>query len=229
MSTTTDHTAAPIPAPPVEPAPVEPGTPGEEGGPVIIRPGDHQAAAAVFTEGLRAWLAANNLDPFHPSLVDTPARVLRALAEMTAGYTDDPAVHLARTFPVQYDGGPIVVTGVPFTSLCAHHLLPFTGTADIAYQPAPGAPVAGLSKLPRVLDVYAKRLQTQEELTTQVTAALDEHLGAAGSACVIRSEHGCLAHRGARKPGSVMVTASYTGQFLNDPQARHELQTLMRT
>lgn len=213
----------------VDPAQVEPGTPQqEEEGPrtIIIRPGDHEAAAAVFTQGLRAWLVANGIDPNAPGMVDTPDRVLRALAEMTAGYSDDPAVHLARTFPVQYDGSPIAVRDVPFTSLCAHHMLPFTGTADIAYQPAPGQPVAGLSKLARVLDVYARRLQTQEELTTQVTTALESHLSPLGSACVIRSEHGCLAHRGARKPGAVMVTASYTGTFL-DPVARQELHALM--
>lgn len=185
------------------------------------------AAADAYADGLRAWLTSRGLDPGSPALVDTPARVLRALTEMTAGYDEDPAVHLARTFPVDHDGGPIVVTGVPFTALCEHHMLPFTGHADIAYQPAPGAPVAGLSKLPRVLDVYARRLQTQEQLTRQVTAALDAHLSPLGSACIIRSEHGCLAHRGARKPGSVMVTASYTGRFQEDPEARAELHRLM--
>jgi GTP cyclohydrolase I len=195
--------------------------------PLLVRPGDHEVAAAYFTEGLRAWLVANGIDPFAPGMEDTPARVLRAWGEMTAGYADDPAAHLQRTFPVHHDGGPIVVTGVPFTSLCSHHLLPFTGTADLAYQPKPGDPVAGLSKLPRVLDVYARRLQTQEELTHQVAAALEHHLNPVGAACVIRSEHGCLAHRGARKPGSVMVTASYTGRFLDDPQARQELHRLM--
>ncbi|MEU5834491.1 GTP cyclohydrolase I [Streptomyces diacarni] len=185
------------------------------------------AAADAYTAGLRSWLTARGLDPTSPALTDTPARVLRALEEMTAGYDEDPAALLARTFPVDHPGTPIVVTGVPFTSLCEHHVLPFTGTADIAYQPAPGAPVAGLSKLPRVLDVYARRLQSQEQLTQQVTAALDTHLDSLGAACVIRSEHGCLAHRGARKPGSVMVTASYTGRFLDDPDARAELHRLM--
>lgn len=180
----------------------------------------------AYRHGVRRWLTSRGLDPDSPAFADTPARVLRALEEMTAGYDEDPAEHLARTFPVQHDGGPIVVTGVPFTSLCAHHLLPFTGTADIAYEPAPGQPVAGLSKLARVLDVYARRLQTQEELTTQVTTALESHLSPLGAACVIRSEHGCLAHRGARKPGAVMVTASYTGRFL-DPVMRQELHTLM--
>ncbi|MEV0324724.1 GTP cyclohydrolase I [Streptomyces sp. NPDC050658] len=183
--------------------------------------------AAALQAGVRAWLEARGLDADAPGLVDTPARVLRALTEMTAGYDEDPAQHLARTFPAEHAGTPIVVTGVPFTSLCAHHLLPFTGTADIAYQPAIGAPVAGLSKLPRVLDVYARRLQTQEDLTREVTEALDKHLAPLGSACIIRSEHGCLAHRGARKPGSVMVTASYTGRFLEDAQAREELHRLI--
>jgi GTP cyclohydrolase I len=184
-------------------------------------------AAAAYAHGVRQWLATRGLNPDGPDLVDTPLRVLRALTEMTAGYDEDPAAHLTRTFDVQHNGGTIVVTGVPFSSLCAHHLLPFTGTADIAYQPRPGHPVAGLSKLPRVLDVYARRLQTQEELTAQVTSALDKHLDPAGSACIIRSEHGCLAHRGARKPGARMVTASYTGIFLDDPQARADLHLLM--
>lgn len=183
-------------------------------------------AAAAYTHGIRRWLHTRGLDPDAPDLADTPLRVLRALNEMTAGYDEDPAQHLARTFPVDHDGSTILVTGVPFTSLCAHHLLPFTGTADIAYQPRPGTPVAGLSKLPRVLDVYARRLQTQEQLTHQVTTALDTHLDTLGSACIIRSEHGCLAHRGARKPGAAMVTASYTGRFLNDPQARDDLHRL---
>lgn len=196
--------------------------------PAAREPLAHSSAArfttpVTYTDGVRAWLVGRGLDPDSPNLVDTPARVLRALEEMTAGYDEDPAQILARTFPVDHSGTPVLVTGVPFTSLCAHHLLPFTGTADIAYQPAPGAPVAGLSKLPRVLDAYARRLQTQEELTHQVVTALDTHLKTLGSACVIRSEHGCLAHRGARKPGAVMVTTAYTGIFHDDPEARAAL------
>ncbi|MDT0377243.1 GTP cyclohydrolase I [Streptomyces sp. DSM 42041] len=188
---------------------------------------DHGTAAHAYAEGLRAWLSARGLDPNSPALLDTPRRSLAALAEFTIGYDDDPAVHLARTFPVEHSGAPILVTGVPFTSVCEHHLLPFHGTAHIGYLPAPGAPVAGLSKLPRVLDVYARRLQTQEQLTRQVTDALDTHLESLGAACIIRSEHGCLAHRGARKPGAVMVTASYTGVFHTDREARHDILALI--
>lgn len=193
----------------------------------LIRPGDHDLAADAFEAGLRSWLVARGIDPDTSDLADTPARVLRALTEMTAGYDQDPAEHLALAFPVDHAGTPIIVTGVPFTSLCAHHLLPFTGTADIAYQVRRGSPVAGLSKLARVLDVYARRLQTQETLTRQVTDALTEHLRPEGAACIIRSQHGCLTHRGARKPGSTMVTASYTGVFQNDPTARADLHRLI--
>lgn len=186
-------------------------------------------AGQILADGLRAWFTARGLDPDGQALADTPARVLRALAEFTAGYDDDPAVHLARTFDVAHAGGPVLVAGVPFTSMCEHHLLPFTGTATIAYLPAAGSPVVGLSKLARVLDVYARRLQTQEQITRQITDALDKHLAPIGAACLLRSEHGCLAHRGARKPGAVMVTASWTGVYDRDPAARAELLAIAAT
>lgn len=191
--------------------------------------GPRYEADYALRQALAGWLDARGLDTTSPALADTPDRVLRAWTEMTTGYSQDPAQILARTFDVDHAGTPILVTGVPFSSLCEHHLLPFAGTADIAYQPAPGAPVAGLSKLPRLLDVYARRLQTQERLTRQVADALHTHLAPLGAACVIRSEHGCLAHRGARKPGTVMTTTAYTGRFLADPHARAELHTLMTT
>ncbi|WP_394621287.1 GTP cyclohydrolase I [Lentzea sp. JNUCC 0626] len=177
----------------------------------------------AFTDGVDAWLAHRGLDPNSQALRGTPMRLFKALNELTAGYDEDPAVLLSARFDVERSDEMIVVTGVPFTSLCEHHLLPFTGTATIAYLPAPGAAVAGLSKLPRVLDAYARRLQVQEQLTRQVTTALDSHLDTDGSACVIRAVHGCLAHRGARKPGSVMVTSSYTGRFQADIDVRGEL------
>lgn len=181
----------------------------------------------TFTEALRDWFAGRGLDPHSEALEGTPDRMLRALEEFTAGYDTDPGTLLARTFEVDHPGQVIAVTGVEFTSVCEHHLLPFTGTADIAYLPAPGARVAGLSKLPRVLDAYARRLQTQEQLTKQITDALEKNLDTLGAACVIRSEHGCLAHRGARKPGAVMVTASYTGVFLDDREQRADLFDLI--
>jgi GTP cyclohydrolase I len=166
-----------------------------------------------FASALRGWFVHRGLDPLSPSLVGTPDRLLRALEEFTAGYDQDPEQILGRTFDVHRSDQPIIVSGIPFTSICEHHLLPFSGTAVIAYLPSQGERVVGLSKLPRLLDVYARRLQTQEQLTRQVTDALEKYLVIDGAACILRSEHGCLAHRGARKPGSVMVTTSFTGVY----------------
>lgn len=184
------------------------------------------APEELFAYGLRGILAGLGVDPYAPDVVDTPARVVRALGEMTAGYAQDPAEFLSRTFPVQGADSMVIVRDVPFESLCAHHLLPFAGTAALAYIPAAGAPVVGLSKLARVLDVYTRRLQTQEQIGVQVTTALDKHLDAVGSACVLSASHGCMAHRGVRKPGSVMVTSSLTGRFLHDGATRAEFMAL---
>lgn len=185
-----------------------------------------EVAAAQFTAGLRGLLTGMGVDPDDPAVRDTPGRVVRALREMTAGYGLDPAVPLSRTFPVEGADQMVIVRGVPWESLCAHHLLPFTGTAALAYVPTDGAPVVGLSKLPRVLDIYTRRLQTQEQIGVQVTAALDKYLDTAGSACVLAAVHGCMAHRGVRKAGAVMVTSSLTGVFLHDPATRAEFMAL---
>jgi GTP cyclohydrolase I len=180
----------------------------------------------LYISGVRAWLTSRGLDPSSEALLGTPGRVLKALTEFTSGYDEDPADYLGRTFPVEHSGYPISVTNIPFTSVCEHHLLPFSGLAMISYQPSAGAEVVGLSKLPRLLDVYARRLQTQEQLTKQVTDALEKHLRIDGAACVVGSEHGCLAHRGARKPGAVMVTGSFTGVF-QDPDTRRDLLAML--
>lgn len=179
-----------------------------------------------FTASLREWFQMRGLDPMSPSLVGTPDRLLRALTEFTAGYDLDPGEILGRTFPVERSSYPISVTNVPFVSVCEHHLLPFSGLAMISYMPSEGAEVVGLSKLPRLLDVYARRLQTQEQITKQVTTALEKHLTIDGAACVLGSEHGCLAHRGARKPGAVMVTGSFTGVY-EDPDTRRDLLAML--
>ncbi|WP_158884031.1 GTP cyclohydrolase I [Amycolatopsis anabasis] len=181
---------------------------------------------ADLTAGIRSWLADRGLDPDDPNLRDTPGRVARAWAELTSGYDQDPETVLSRTFPVDRSDGMIAVTGVPFTSCCAHHLMPFTGTATIAYLPVAGAPVVGLSKLPRLLDIFAHRLQVQEQLTYQVTDALDTHLKTEGSACLVRAEHGCMTQRGVRKPGASMLTTSVTGRFATDPELRAQLMAL---
>ena len=182
----------------------------------------------ALATGIRTWLTNRGLDPDEPNLADTPARVERAWTELTSGYEQDPEAVLERTFPVDRSDGMIAVTGVPFTSMCAHHLMPFTGTATIAYLPVAGAPVVGLSKLPRLLDVYAHRLQAQEQLTHQVTEALDLFLKTEGSACIVRAEHGCMTQRGIRKPGAAMVTTAVTGPFAADPELRAQLWDLHR-
>jgi GTP cyclohydrolase I len=184
------------------------------------------AARHRLMTGMAAWMASKGLDPDGPALSGTPARMVAALDELTAGYREDPAAVLTATFDVDRSDDMIIVTGVPFVSVCEHHVMPFTGTACVAYIPTPGAPVVGLSKLARLVDVYARRLQVQETLTHQVTRALDDHLSTQGSACVIRAAHGCMTHRGARKAGSAMVTASYTGVFRTDPAMRAELHAL---
>lgn len=179
-----------------------------------------------FKTALADVLRAHGLDPDSGDLAGTPDRVFRMYQEFMAGYAMDPKEILAREFQIHRSDEPIIVSNIEFVSCCAHHLLPFHGTAMIAYAPSPGAPVVGLSKLPRLLDVYARRFQTQETLTKEVTDAIEANLDVAGAACVIRATHGCLAHRGASKPGTVMTTASYTGIYLADSAARADLHRL---
>lgn len=182
--------------------------------------------AGAFTHGLRTLLAGLGVDPMGEDVAGTPDRVMRMLAEFTTGYAEDPGKYLARQFAVDRADEMIVVAGIPFVSLCAHHLLPFNGTGAIGYIPAEGARVVGLSKLPRVLHVYARRLQSQEQITVQVTRALEEHLDVRGAACVLRATHGCMAHRGVKAAGAEMVTSSLTGLFRDDPRARAEFLAL---
>jgi len=179
----------------------------------------------LIRQGFAEIFAGLGLDAEGEALDGTADRWLRAMAEFTSGYREDPEKILGRTFEVDHSGYPISVTNVPFTSVCEHHLLPFSGLAMISYMPS-GGRVVGLSKLPRLLDVYAHRLQTQEQITKQVTSALEEYLRPQGAACVLGSEHGCLAHRGARKLGAVMVTGSFTGVY-EDPDTRRDLLSML--
>ena len=202
-----------------------PTVPGPRRGDGVLAP---EAPEDAFTRGLRGLLAARGIDPEGEDVADTPARWVRALREMTAGYGVDVGAILARQFTLPHADEMIAVVDVPFVSLCARHLLPFAGTAAIAYVPAPGARVVGLSKLPRLLDAFAARLQSQEHITVQVTGALDTNLETLGSACVLRAAHGCMAYRGVRKPGASMVTSSLTGIFREDGRARAEFMDLAK-
>lgn len=164
-------------------------------------------------------------DPDREGLLETPARVVRSWQELFSGYGQNPA-DVLKVFEDGACDEMVILQGVSFTSFCEHHLLPFFGVAHIAYLPAKR--VIGLSKLARILDIYARRLQIQERLTTQVTTALDEHLQPLGSACVIEATHLCMSCRGAQKPGSRMLTSSLTGSFRSDPSVRAEFFGLIR-
>lgn len=157
---------------------------------------------------------------------ETPVRVARAFLEVLSGYAEDPSEHLLRTFPGPADGALVVCRGVRFTSICAHHLLPFTGTATVAYIPEDGAPIVGLSKLARVVEGYARRLQTQEILGEQIRDALTSRLKTQAAGVVITAHHACMGIRGVRQPDAEMVTSSLAGRFRDDPLARAELMSL---
>jgi GTP cyclohydrolase IA len=191
----------------------------------------HKPSAAQAEAAVALVLTHLGYDPTSPGLVDTPGRVVRALRELTAGHAQDPAAILSRQFPSdeRCDNDEIIaLSGITFEAVCEHHMMPFTGTVTVAYIPVIGAPVVGLSKLARLVDVYARRLTMQERLTRQITTALDAHLSTRGSACIVCSHHTCMGLRGVRKPGAEMVTSSLTGLFRDDPRSRDELLSLVR-
>ncbi|WBQ07613.1 GTP cyclohydrolase I [Kribbella sp. CA-293567] len=143
----------------------------------------------------------------------TPQRVAGAWAEALAGYDDDPARHLQRCFGGPADPGLVVVSGIRIASTCAHHLLPIMGVATVAYRPHPGDQIVGLSKLVRVVQVYARRLQVQERLGYQVAGAVQDCLAPIGAACVITAAHGCMAWRGVRDHDAVTTTQALSGDW----------------
>lgn len=176
-------------------------------------------AAAV-----REILAAIGEDPDREGLKETPNRVARMYAELTAGLRCDPGEHLRTFFNEKYDE-MVVLRDVPFHSLCEHHLLPFEGKAHIAYLP--DGKVAGLSKLARVVDAFAHRPQVQERLTVQIADLLLEKLNAKGVAVVIEAVHSCMTCRGVKKPGSVMVTSAVRGECCTNGSTRAEVMSLL--
>lgn len=159
-----------------------------------------------------------------PGLLDTPRRVVKALQEMTVGYKQDPKEILGRVFEDSYDE-LVLSKDIPFTSTCEHHLAPFIGTAAIGYIPSDGK-VVGLSKLARLLDCFALRLQIQERLTRDIANALDEVLKPQGVGVIIRAQHSCMSCRGVKKAGSTMVTSCMLGIFREDAMARAEFLKL---
>jgi len=143
----------------------------------------------------------------------TPQRSAKAWAHRLAGYDVNPASFLDTTFPVDGDAGLVIVSGIEVHSTCAHHLLPITGSATVAYRPRAGGRVVGLSKLSRLVNGYARRLQVQEQLGAQVVTALNDVLGPIGAACIISAEHGCMTIRGVQQRGTLTTTHSFSGEW----------------
>lgn len=186
------------------------------------RPSREEAEAAVRT--LIRWAGD---DPAREGLRDTPGRLAKAFEEFYAGYAQDAAALLARTFEeVEGYGEMVLVRDIPFQSHCEHHMVPFVGTAHVAYYPSRG--VVGLSKLARVVDVFARRLQTQETMTVQIAEAIDESLEPRGVAVMLEAEHMCMSMRGVRKQGAVTVTTHFTGVFREDSGEQVRFLTLLR-
>lgn len=189
----------------------------------VRRPTREEAEAAVRT--LIAWAGD---DPSREGLLDTPKRVAKAYQELFSGYDSDPEEHLQTTF--EEVGGysdMVLLRGVPFYSFCEHHMVPFIGTGHIAYFPQAG--VVGLSKLARVIDIYAKRLQTQENLTAQIVTSIEDNLQPRGLAVMLEAEHQCMTMRGVQKPGVSTITTRFTGLFEEDPALQMRFMSLVRS
>jgi GTP cyclohydrolase IA len=182
----------------------------------VEKPTRDEAMAAVRT--LLRWAGE---DPAREGLLDTPKRVVKAYEEFFAGYRERPEDVLDKVFR-EVDGydDMVLVRDIPFASHCEHHMVPFVGKAHIAYYPTDG--VVGLSKLARLVDVYAKRLQTQETMTAQIINAMNAALSPRGVAVYVEAEHMCMSMRGVQKHGSSTITTQFSGVFRDDPaeQAR---------
>jgi GTP cyclohydrolase I len=181
---------------------------------------------AIAEEHVRGMLRHLGEDVEREGLLETPARVVRAWSEHFSGYAQDPAEYLAKTFEeVEGYDELVLVSDIEVFSHCEHHMVPFVGKAHVAYIPS--GRVVGLSKVARVVDVYAKRLQVQEKLTKQIADALQFHLQPQGVAVIMQCQHFCMCYRGVKKPGSWTTTSKLHGVFLLDPASRMELFTLI--
>ncbi|MGU3492665.1 GTP cyclohydrolase I FolE [Xanthobacteraceae bacterium A53D] len=186
------------------------------------RPSRTEAEAAI-----RTLLAYIGEDPAREGLLETPARVIRSYDEIFGGYNETAADVLDRTFgEIGNFDDFVLLRDIPFHSHCEHHMVPFVGKAHIAYFPVDR--VVGLSKIARVVDTFARRLQTQEHLTSQITTAIEEALNPRGVAVMIEAEHMCMSMRGVLKPGVATLTSQFTGVFRDDPAEQVRFITMLR-
>jgi len=187
----------------------------------------HQVSREDAEAAVRTLLIWAGDDPNREGLVDTPSRVAKAYAEFFSGYETDPAAMLSRTFEEVHGYNDIVLLrDITFQSHCEHHVVPITGTAHVAYLPSDR--VVGISKLARVVDAYARRLQTQETMTAQIARCIDEALSPKGVAVIVNAQHQCMTTRGVNKPGVAMVTRTFTGVFENDPVLERRLMDMIK-
>lgn len=187
---------------------------------------DNKVSREQAEQAVRVLLRWAGDDPDREGLLDTPGRVVRAFEEYFAGYTEDPDKMLARTFE-ETDGYDemVVLKDITFESHCEHHLAPILGKVHVAYMP--DQRVVGISKLARVVEIYAKRLQIQEKMTAQIANAITTALQPKGVAVIVNAQHQCMTCRGVHKPGVDMVTSYMTGMFRDDPRTRSEFLSLV--
>ena len=176
-------------------------------------------------DGVTALLRLVGEDPERDGLQETPARVVKAFLEMTAGYRESPAEILSKTFD-EHSDELIILRGIDFHSICEHHLLPFQGVAHVGYLPGK---VVGISKLARLVHCFARRLQIQERMTQQIAHAVETHLEARGVAVVVAAHHLCMGCRGVRLPATQLVTSSMLGSLRNSAETRSEFLRLCGT
>jgi GTP cyclohydrolase I len=190
-------------------------------------PGQPRPSREAAEHAVRTLLAYAGDDPAREGLLDTPKRVVDAYDEMFEGYRERPNDVLDKTFgEIGSYNDFVLVKDIVFNSHCEHHIMPFFGKAHIAYKPVER--VVGLSKLARLVDIYAKRLQTQEHMTSQIATALEEILKPQGVAVMLEAEHMCMSIRGVTKPGSLTVTTQFSGLFENNPQEQVRFMTMVR-
>ena len=181
---------------------------------------------AKIEEGVRLILEGIGEDPDREGLQKTPARVARMYEEVFAGLEDDPMRYFETTFD-EHHQEMVLVRDIPFYSMCEHHLVPFFGVAHVAYLPGPGGRVCGISKLARCVELYARRLQLQERLTSQVAQAIEDNLHPRGVFVVLEAEHLCMSMRGVKKPGSKTTTSAVRGIFERSEKTRQEALSLI--
>jgi GTP cyclohydrolase I len=193
----------------------------------VITPVAREVDQDRAERAIRELLEAIGEDPSRDGLLDTPARVARMWTEVLSGTNNDPDHHLSKTFDIEHDE-MVLVRDIPFDSMCEHHMLPFTGTAHIAYLPGTTGRFTGLSKLARLVEGYSRRLQVQERLTSQIADAMQNMLDPVGVLVVVEAEHTCMSLRGVRKPGTKTVTTAARGIYRTDTQSRAEVMAFIQ-